>query len=277
MIEALALLALPLGGSGVHREDEILPRLVSRLPDRLQDMLDGILIGVQIRSESALISDRGGIPLRLQKLLESVEDLRAPAESLAEGRSSRRHNHKFLRIHGVCRVRAAIQNIHHRNREAVSVHAAQKAVERDAERLRRGICAGNGNRENRIGSELRLILRPIRREHRPIHRVDILGIHASYCRVDDGIDILDSLQNALPAVATLVSVPKLQRLKFPGGRAAGGGPPPHRAAAEIDLCLHCRISSGIDDLSSDYLLDLKMLHRVTPFLSVNLEMQQDKI
>ena len=35
-----------------------------------------------------------------------------------------------------------IDNIHHRNREAVSVHAAQKAVERDAERLRR-LCAND--------------------------------------------------------------------------------------------------------------------------------------
>ncbi len=51
--------------------------------------------------------------------LQIVENLDAHAQSFAETCRADGHNHEFLRIHGIIGVRAAVQNVHHRNGKSI--------------------------------------------------------------------------------------------------------------------------------------------------------------
>jgi hypothetical protein len=46
-----------------------------------------------------------------------VEDLGTHPQALAEALGTHRHDHEFLDVHVVWGVRAAIQDVHHGNRE----------------------------------------------------------------------------------------------------------------------------------------------------------------
>ena len=63
---------------------------------------------------------------------------------------------------------------------------------------------------------------------------------------------MDCLGDTLSAKSFFLLIPQLQGFKFACGRAAGGCSSAHRAVSQIYLGLHRRISSGINDLSSDY-------------------------
>ncbi len=63
-----------------------------------------------------------------------MENLGAPAERFAECGSAYGHNHKFLRIDGVCSVSAAVENVHHRNRQLCALNSAEELVQRKSER-----------------------------------------------------------------------------------------------------------------------------------------------
>ena len=65
----------------------------------------------------------------------------------------------------------------------------------------------------------------VRLQHGGVHGVGVGGIKADQRRVDDGVDVLHRLADALAAEAA-IAVAQLQRLKLAGGCAAGGRTPP---------------------------------------------------
>ena len=135
MIEALSLFRLPLGGGGVHRQDKILSRLVARVFNGFQDVLDGIGIILQVRCKSTFVADSSCAAFCLQKFLKGMVDICGPAESFREAGCASRHDHEFLRIDGIRCMNTAVQNVHHRDRERISIHTAEKTVERKAQSL----------------------------------------------------------------------------------------------------------------------------------------------
>ena len=52
-----------------------------------------------------------------QHLLERVEHLDAHAEAFGKGVGADRHDHELLRVDVVRRVRAAVEDVHHRHRQ----------------------------------------------------------------------------------------------------------------------------------------------------------------
>ena len=102
------LTALPLTGGGVHSQDKILAGLIFRLLHSVQNDLDGIFIAGEIGGKTAFIAHRGGQSLFLEQRCQCVEYLGAPTQSLTEAAGAGRHNHKFLDIHGIGRMGAAV-------------------------------------------------------------------------------------------------------------------------------------------------------------------------
>ena len=125
--------ALPLAGSCVHGQHKIPAGLVAGLLDGGKDILNGLLIAGKVGRKAALITDRGRKPLILQQRLQRVEHLGTPAQPLAEAGRTGGHDHELLHIHGVGGMGAAVQDVHHRHRQLVAGHTAQKAVERQIE------------------------------------------------------------------------------------------------------------------------------------------------
>ncbi len=259
MIEALALFALPFGGGGVHRQDEVFARLVTGIFDGLQDVLDGIFIGLEVRCETAFVADGGGVAFRLQELLEGVEDFGAPAETFLEGGSADGHDHEFLGVDGVRGMGAAVQDVHHRDRETVAVLAAEVTVQRDAKGRGSGFGGGDGDREDAVGAEVGFIFGAVGLQHGGVDFIDVPGIDTDNSFFDDSIDVLDRFGDAFAAVAGLVPVAEFEGFEFTGGCAGGSGSSADRAVCQDDFSFDGGVTAGVDDLATDDVYDFKFL------------------
>ena len=248
--------ALPLGGSSVHCEDEVLAGLVASLLYCAKDILDSLLIACKVGSESALVADGRCKTLALKQRRKRVEHLCAPTKTFREALRAYRHDHEFLYVNSVRGMRAAVEDIHHRDRKYVRIHAAEESVQRDIQRCRSRSCARDGNSEDRIRTELALVLGAVGVYHCLIYRVDVGRVHADDSVADNGVDVVHCLGNALSAESGLVAVAQLKRLELAGGSSAGSCSAGNGAVCEPYLGLNGRISAGIDYLAPDDILDL---------------------
>ena len=145
---------------------------------------------------------------------------------------------------------AAVENVHHRDGEPVARNAAQETVEGDAQLVRRCLAAGDGDREDRVRAQLGLVLGAVRRDHCLVDRIDVGSVHAAKRVVDDGVDVVDRLGNALAAETLLVAVAKFERLELARGRAARSRASADGAACKHNFRFNGRVAAGIDDLSA---------------------------
>ena len=74
--------------------------------------------------------------------------------------------------------------------------------------------------------------------------------------IDLGIAIFNSFCHTFSKVSALISIPQFQSVEFSGGSTAGCCSSSDGTVCQNDLCLYGRISSGIQDLSSDYFFNL---------------------
>jgi len=179
----------------------------------------------------------------VDQLLEGVEDLRAIAQRLAEARGPDRQDHELLEVERVVGVRAAVDHVHHRDRQRHRARAAEVPVQRQAGLLCRG--AGNRHRdgERRVGAEPRLVVRAVEVEQRPVDPGLLGGVQAHEGLGDLGIDVLDRAQHPLAEIAVRIAVAQLDRLARPGGRARGNRRPAHHAGFEENVAFDGRIAT----------------------------------
>ena len=258
--------ALPLAGGSIHGQHKIPAGQVAGLLDGLEDILNGLLVAGKVGCKAALVTDGGGQTLGFQQRLQGVEHLGAPAQTLLEAGRTGGHDHELLHVHGVGRVRAAVQDVHHGHGQLVAGHAAQEAVQGHVQRDGRRAGRRDGNRQNGVCTEVGLILGAVGLQHSGVHGVDVGGIHAGENLVDGGVDVLNSFADALAAEAALVAVAQLQSLKFTGGRTAGGSTAANRAVGQPYLCLDGGVAAGVDDLAANDLLNFQIAHGTKSFL-----------
>ena len=184
-----------------------------------------------------------------------MEDFRAPAERFLEGRSADGHDHEFLRVDGVGGVGAAVEDVHHRDGQAVAADAAQEAVQRDIQAGGRRAGAGDGDSQDGIGAQVALVLGAVGFDHRSVDGVNIGSVHAQQGVVDDGIDVFDRLLHALAQIAGLVAVAQLEGLKFARGRAAGGHAAADGAVDQRHFRFNGGVSAGVKNLAADDLFN----------------------
>ena len=258
--------ALPLAGGSIHGQHKIPAGQVAGLLDSLKDILNGLLVAGKVGCKAALVTDGGGQTLGFQQRLQGVEHLGAPAQALLEAGRTGGHDHELLHVHGVGRMRAAVQDVHHGHGQLVAGHAAQEAVQGHIQRDGRRAGRRDGNRQNGVCTEVGLILGAVGLQHSGVHGVDVGGIHAGENLVDGGVDVLNCLADALAAEAALVAVAQLQSLKFTGGRTAGGSTAANRAVGQPYLCLDGGVAAGVDDLAANDLLNFQIAHGTKSFL-----------
>ncbi len=199
-----------------------------------------------------------------------MEDLGRLPQSLAERRRADRHDHEFLRVDGVRRVRAAVQDIHHRHGQVMAGEAAEEAVERHALRRCRRFCRRERDGEDGVRAELRLVLRAVEREHHAVDGVDVGGVLATECGRDDLVDILHGAAHALAAVFRLVAVAQLVGLELARRGAGGHRRPADSPRGQRHLRLDRRIAARVDDLSANYIDDAQIASHSICLLSAAL-------
>ena len=186
----------------------------------------------------------------MQHALEGMVDLGAPTQALGKARGAHRHDHELLEVDVIVGMHAAVEDVHHRCGQQMSVDAAQVLAQRQASRLGSG--AGNGQRhaQDGVGAELGLVGGTIRSDQRGIDGALIEGIEAH-----DGIgalvvDVLDGLRNALAQVAALVAIAQLAGLKGAGRSTRRHHCAAKAAVLEHDLDLDGGIAAAVEHLAT---------------------------
>ena len=220
VVEPLAVLAYcELACRAVHSYLDVLARLVTCVLDCLADAVESILDAVQSGSEAALVAYRCRESALLKQLGKSVEHLCAHAYSFLLVGSAYGTNHELLERDRSVRVSAAVDDVHHRNGQSVSVAAADVAVQRHVQGLCCSLCSSQRHTEDGVCAELALGGSSVKGEHLMVDTALVEHAVALQCRRDDVVDILNSLQHTLAAVAVLVAVAKLKCFVLAGRRS----------------------------------------------------------
>ena len=144
-----------------------------------------------------------------------MEYLCTPPQTFLKGRSSYRHDHKFLYIKsGRQCMTSSVDNIHHGNRQSVPGNTAKETIQRNIQGNGCCSCTCNGYCQNRISTQLRFIPCSICFDHCLVYCIDVRCIHATEHLIDCCIDILNSLLHALPQISSLISITQFKRFKF---------------------------------------------------------------
>ena len=266
---AAGLLVVPLGGSGVDGDHEVLAGLVAGLLDGLNDDLQSILILLQVGSIAALVANTGGgSAVFLQNGLQGVEHLGAAAQSLTPGGSGNGHDHELLNVHVVGGMSAAVQDVHHRNGQGLGIGAADVSIQGQADGLGRGAGAGQRHAQNGVGAQTALVGSAVQIDHGLVQQSLIHGVQTGQSLGDLAVDSLNSLQNALAQITALVAVAQFASLINTGGSTGGHGGAAAvgvHAVFHIDFHFHGGIAAGVHNLTADDVDDLeKLFHKVSP-------------
>ena len=192
-LEPVRAVAVEFAGGAVERERNVGAGHVARLVDRLDQQLQRRLVGRQIRREPAFVADGGRHAPRVDEFLQRVKHLGAVAQRFAKRRRAERHQHEFLQIDAVVRVRAAIDDVHLRHRQLHFARAAEIAVKRQRAFLGRGLRDGARHGEERVGAEPRLVVGAVEVDQRPVDQGLLGGVETEHGFADLGVDVLDGL------------------------------------------------------------------------------------
>ena len=146
---------------------------------------------------------------------------------VGEALETERHDHEFLNIDRVVRVRTAVNDVHHRGRQQSSADAAHVAEQRQTAVIGSRTGDGQRNAEDGIRAEVFLVFAAVQFDHAIIDGGLIESVHPTDFVGQLVVDVIDSRQNALAHVDGLVAV-----AKFPGFVDAGAGTARNRRAAE---------------------------------------------
>ena len=119
-----------LGRGNVKCEKHVFARLVTGLDDRLHNDFQRFLVGLQVGCETAFVANVGVVSLALQHAFKGVENLCTHTERFLEAGCACRHDHEFLNINVVVGVGAAVDDVHHRQRQLAGVGSADIFIER---------------------------------------------------------------------------------------------------------------------------------------------------
>ena len=183
-----------------------------------------------------------------------MKNLHAPTQTFVKARRADGHDHEFLRVDRIVRVRAAVEDVHHRhgqNRGGFFRGIFRNVlVERLAGGAGRGARGSHGDGENRVGAELGFVRRAVGFDHASVERALVGGIHAGDCFRDRGIHMLDRLQHAFADVAGFVAVAQLDRFMFAGRSAGRNRAAADNAAFEAHVGFDGWIAARIENLAA---------------------------
>ncbi len=250
----LAGLVVELAGGGIERDGDLLAGLVAGGGDGFEDAFERLFVGFQVGREAAFVADGGRVAVLLQHRFQIVEDFDAPAQRFVETRRAERHHHELLHVDGIVGVRAAIENVHHRDGQRVRRRIARIASEIFVERLAgRGSGRSRGshrNGKNCVGAEIGFGRRAVGFDHAAVEGALVGSVHADDGFRDFRVDVADGFQHAFAEVARFIGVAQFVRFVLAGGCAGRNCGAADCAAFEANVRLDGGIAARIENFAA---------------------------
>ncbi|ABC63239.1 probable phosphopyruvate hydratase [Erythrobacter litoralis HTCC2594] len=215
----------------------------------MHDEVERVARTGDVGSKAAFVAHRGRQALFRQALLERVENLRAPAHRFGKAVRADRHDHEFLDIDRIVGMLAAVDDIHHRDRQHVRGDAADIGPQRHATRSRRSLGDRQAGAEDSIRAKLRLVRRTVEIEHHCIDIALIFGVEAQQRVGDRRVDRIDRPCDALAEITPLIAIAQLDRFMRAGRSARRHRGAPEAAVFEKHVHFDGRIAPAIEDLA----------------------------
>jgi hypothetical protein len=190
----------------------------------------------------------------VQERLQRVEHLGADPQALGERRRSRGDDHELLEVERVLRVHAAVHDVQHRDRQDARLLPTDPMEERDAGLRGPGARDREGDPEDRVRAQARLVRRPVEGDEGLVHQALVAGVETGHGRGELAVDVRDRAADPLAAPLG-AAVAQLHRLELPRRRAGGDRGAPARPGCELHLDLHGRVAPRVEDLPSEDLCD----------------------
>ena len=184
-----------------------------------------------------------------QVLFQSVENFRAPADRFLDRIRADRHNHEFLNVDRVVGMLAAVDDVHHRNRQSAGHGAAEVTVERKPGFFGLSLGNGEGYRQNGVGAEFAFVFGAVEVDHGLVDFDLVFGIQAGQGVVNFVVDVFNRFQNAFSAVAFFVAVTELYGFMHAGRRAGRNRRAAESAALQDNFRFNRRIAAGVKNLA----------------------------
>ena len=255
MLEHVGAVGEDLARRRVERDREVVAGRVARRLDARHERLERGLVGLEVGREAALVADAAAEPAVVQVLLEVVERLGAHPQRVAEPGRADRDDHELLEVDRVVGVRAAVEHVHHRDRQDPRRLAAEVAPERLALLRRGGPCGRQRDAEDRVGAQAALVRRAVELDQRGVEAGLVERVAAGDRLRDLAVDVPDRLQHPLAEVG-VAAVAQLGRLELAGRGAGRHRGAALRARAERELHLDGRVPARVEDLAGVDGLDL---------------------
>ncbi len=119
-------------GSYVHSQHNVFTSFVASFSNGFHNYVQCFRIGFQIRSKAAFIAQTGAQAFGFQDAFQGMVNFHVHAKAFAEALRSYRHDHEFLDVNVVVRMGAAVEDVHHGNRQFMGIGAAQILIQRQA-------------------------------------------------------------------------------------------------------------------------------------------------
>ena len=190
-----------------------------------------------------------------------MKDFDAHAQGLIKRLCAHRHGHKFLKVHGIIGVRAAIQNVHHRHGKRVAGRIARIPREIFVQRLVRRGCGRarrrHGNGEDGVGAKIAFVRRAVGLDHAAVERALVGGVEAGHRAGNLAVHVGDGFEHAFAEVARFVAIAQFDGFVLAGGRARRHCGTAERAAFKDYIRFHGGIAARIDDLPAMHPRDFR--------------------
>jgi hypothetical protein len=151
----------------------------------------------------------------------------------------------------VVRVRAAVDDIHHRHRHRVRA-LAERTVQTPALRVGHRMGIRQRDRQQGIGAETALVVGTVKRNHGVIDACLVGCVHAEQGVTQCAVDVRHGLAHTLAEVTARILVTQFDGLAGAGRGTGGYGGAAHGAAGKRDLGLDGRVAARIDNLAPAY-------------------------
>ena len=234
----------------------MLAGLVACHSDGFQDALQRLFIRFQIRREPTFVANGRRVTVFLQNSFKIVKDFDAPAQRLAKIWRAERHHHEFLHVHGIVRVCAAIEDVHHRDGQRVPGAVARMARKIFVERLPRGngsgACSGHRNRQDGVRTQFRFVRCAVGFDHPAIEPPLVGCVHSDHCFCNFGVHVPHGFQHSFAEIARFIAVTKLVGFMLTGRSAGRHGRAAKRAAFQANVHFDSRIAARVQYLAAVY-------------------------
>ena len=180
-----------------------------------------------------------------QVLFQRVENFGTHANGFFNGGSGNRHNHEFLNVNRVVGMLAAVNDVHHRNRQSAGHGAAQITIQRETGFF--GLSLGNGERNGQDGvsAELAFVFGAVEFNHGSVDFNLIFGVQTGQSVVDGVVDVGNGFFNAFAAETLFVAVTEFNGFVYAGRSAGRNGCASESTGLQNNIGFNSRISARV--------------------------------